>query len=82
MRRVTRERDLRPFNPSGYEILDQDLMTKGELVIWSVDPLTPRIGDLYTIESHGSLHEVQVDAVTTFKGGWSAHCRLYGLVES
>jgi hypothetical protein len=75
-----RDPGLRPFNESGYEILDQDLLTKGELVIWSIDPLPPRIGDLYTIESQGALHEVQVDGVTLFTGGWSAHCQLYGLV--
>jgi hypothetical protein len=75
-----REPGLRPFNPSGYEILDEDLLTKGELVIWSVDPLPPGIGELYTIDSHGALHEVQVESVTTFKGGWSARCTLYGLL--
>ena len=30
---AVREPGLRPFNESGYEILDEDLMTKGELVI-------------------------------------------------
>ena len=74
-----REPDLRPFNESGYEILAQDLVTRGELVIWSVDPLPPRIGDLFTVESHGAMHEVEVDALSIFKGGWSAHCRLCGL---
>ena len=78
---IVRDPELRPFNESGYEILDEDLLTKGELVIWSVDPLPPRIGDLYTVESAGSLHEVQVDALTRFKGGWSARCRLYGLLQ-
>lgn len=78
---IVRDPGLRPFNESGYEILDQDLLTKGELVIWSVAPLTPRIGDLYTVESRGGLHEVKVDAVTKFQGGWSARCRLYGLVR-
>ena len=74
-----RDRGMRPFNPSGYEILDQDLFTRGELVIWSLDPLPPSVGDLYTVESGGGVHEVEVDQVTTFKGGWSAHCRLFGL---
>jgi hypothetical protein len=78
---TVRDLALRPFNESGYEILDEDLLTKGELVIWSVDPLPPRVGDLYTVESSGSLHEVQVDALTKFKGGWSARCRLYGLLQ-
>jgi hypothetical protein len=77
---TVRDPGLRPFNESGYEILDEDLLTTGQLVIWSVDPLPPRIGDLYTVESGGSLHEVKVDALTKFAGGWSARCRLYGLL--
>jgi hypothetical protein len=81
MPRAVRHRALRPFNASGYEILDEELMTKGELVIWSTHPLQPRIGDLYTVESHGAVHEVKVDALTAVKGGWSAHCRLFGLLE-
>ena len=80
MRRV-RGVGLRPFNESGYEILDADLITKGELVIWSVDPLRPRVGDLFTVESRGAVHEVQVDRLLTVDGGWAAHCRLYGLVD-
>jgi hypothetical protein len=77
---ILRDPGLRPFNESGYEIFDAELMTTGEVVIWSVDPLPPRLGDLYTLESRGALHEVEVDAVTIFAGGWSAHCKLYGLV--
>ena len=73
------EPPLRPFNPSGYEILDQDLLTRGELVIWSVAPRPPRVGDLYTVECAGGVHEVEVDQVATFEGGWSARCRLLGL---
>jgi len=78
---TVRDPGLRPFNPSGYEILDQDLLTKGELVIWAVDSLPPRIGDLYTVESAGSLHEVKVETLTKVKGGWTARCRLFGLVQ-
>lgn len=78
---IVRDPGLRPFNESGYEILDEDLLTKGELVIWSVDPLPPRIGDLFTVESGGALHEVKVDALTSFLGGWSARCRLFGLLS-
>jgi hypothetical protein len=76
-----REPALRPFNASGYEILDDELITKGELVIWSVDPLPPRIGDLFTVVSHGAMHEVEVAQLTTLAGGWSAQCRLFGMVE-
>jgi hypothetical protein len=76
-----REPGLRPFSESGYEILDDDLLTEGRLVIWSVDPLPPRIGDLFTVESHGAVHEVEVVQLATVKGGWSAHCKLFGMVE-
>jgi hypothetical protein len=78
---TVRDPGLRPFNESGYEILDDDLWTKGELFIWSVGPLCPRIGDLYTVESAGSVHEVEVVALNKVKGGWSARCRLYGLLS-
>jgi hypothetical protein len=80
MRPSLREAGLRPFSDSGYEILDEDLLTRGEVVIWSVDPLPPELGDLYTIESQGQVHEVEVSELTTFKGGWSARCRLFGLL--
>jgi len=73
---------LRPFHESSYEILDDDFLTTGELTIWSIDPLPPRLGDLYTVESHGKPHEVQVAEVRQFTGGWSARCKLYGLVDS
>ena len=76
-----RKAGLRPFSESGYEILDEDLLTTGEVVIWSIDPLPPSLGQLYTIESHGAVHEVEVDSLTTFKGGWSAHCKVYGLLS-
>ncbi len=69
---------LRPFSESGYEILDQDLLTRGEVVIWSVDPLIPRLGDLFLVESAGRTHEVQVTELVTFKAGWSATCRMAG----
>ena len=78
-----RDPGLRPFNESGYEILDDDFLATGELYIWSVDPLPPRLGDLYTLHSHGALHEVEVAAVTQIPGGgWSACCKLFGLVAS
>jgi hypothetical protein len=76
------EPELRLFNESGYEILDQDLATQGQVVIWSIDPLTPRLGDLFTIESDGRVHEVSVEELVTFKGGWSAKCRLLGFVRA
>jgi hypothetical protein len=78
---AVREPGLQPFNESGYEILDEDLITRGELVIWSTNPIAPRVGDLFTVESHGGVHEVEVDELCALKGGWSAHCRLYGLIK-
>ena len=41
---------LKPFAESGYEILDDDLEVRREVTIWSVDPLVPRIGDLFIVE--------------------------------
>jgi hypothetical protein len=76
------EAGLRPFSQSGYEILDEDLIATGEVVIWSVDPLPPRIGDLFLVQSRGATHEVQVAALKLVKGGWSALCRIYGLVRT
>jgi len=67
---------LRPFSETGYEILDEELETRREVAIWSVDPLTPKLGDLFTVESRGVVHEVAVVQLATFKGGWSAVCRV------
>ncbi|MDB5475618.1 MAG: hypothetical protein JWP49_1129 [Phenylobacterium sp.] len=66
---------LRPFNISGYEILDHDL-ADGEMVIWSVNPVMPRLGDDLLIESRGRTYDVAVDALTAVKGGWSARCKV------
>lgn len=76
MAALDREPLARPFNEGGYEILDEDLSTRREVVIWSVDPLTPRIGDLFTIESGGVVHDVLVIQVSQFSGGWSAVSRV------
>jgi hypothetical protein len=66
---------LRPFNRSGFEILD-DGIGRGEVVIWSVDPVCPRQGDVYLIESDGRPYDVTVEELTRVKGGWSAKCRV------
>jgi len=65
---------LRAFNASGYEILD-DRIARGEVVIWSVDPLVPRIGDSFLIESRGRAYDASVEDLTLLRGGWSARCR-------
>ena len=46
------------------------------MVIWSVDPLAPRLGDLYAIESGGRVHDVAVIRLERFRGGWSATARV------
>ena len=67
---------LRPFSESGYEVLDEELDTRREVAIWSMDPLAPRLGDVFTVESRGVVHEVAVVQLSTCKGGWSAVCRV------
>jgi hypothetical protein len=67
---------LRPFAESGYEIVDDALASRREVAIWSLDPLTPRLGDLFTVERRGVVHELSVVELSTFKGGWSARCRI------
>lgn len=67
--------ELRPFSASGYEIFDDDFADTGEVVIWSRTPCTPRLGDQFTIDTHGKLRDLAVDEIRTFKGGWSVTCR-------
>jgi hypothetical protein len=74
MKLFRKGRELRAFNASGYEILDEDI-AEGEVVIWSVAKVKPRIGDLLLIESGGRLYDAEVEFLTAFKGGWSATCR-------
>jgi hypothetical protein len=66
---------IRPFNASGYEILD-DGIGRGEVVIWSKDPTVPRLGDELLIESRGRAYDVAIRELRTFKGGWSATCKV------
>lgn len=67
---------LRPFNDSGYEILDDELDDRREVTIWSNDPMAPRLGDLYVVESRGVTHDVAVIEIAIFRGGWSAVARV------
>ena len=73
-----RRAGVRPFNASGYEILD-DHIGRGEVVIWSTDPTAPRLGDSYLIECDGQPYDVRVEQLTRLKGGWSAKCRVEAL---
>ena len=44
-------------------------------MIWSRDPVVPRLGDRYLIATGGEVHELAVYTLTTFQGGWSVTCR-------
>ncbi|THD80951.1 MAG: hypothetical protein E7812_05965 [Phenylobacterium sp.] len=74
MSTLHRDPELRSFNSSGYEILG-DGIARGEVVIWSVDPVRPRIGDIFLIESGGHAYDAAVEQLTELNGGWSARCR-------
>lgn len=69
--------ELRSFNPSGYEILD-DGIGRGQVVIWSTAKVTPRLGDSFLIESRGRPYDAVVESLVMLKGGWSATCRVEG----
>ena len=71
--------ELRSFNPSGYEILDDEI-GRGRVVIWSTARVTPRQGDSFLIESRGRPYDAVVEDLTLLKGGWSATCRVEGPV--
>jgi hypothetical protein len=67
---------LKPFSQTGYEILDDDLEIRREVTIWSVNPLIPRLGDIFIVDADRVTHDVAVIEITTFRGGWSAICRV------
>jgi hypothetical protein len=69
------EADIRPFVESRYEVLDERFTETGDVVIWSRDPLVPKLGDRFVIESAGAIHELGAYTLTTFQGGWSVTCR-------
>ena len=66
---------LRPFNTVGYEIFDDGFEDTGEIVIRSRSSLAPGLGERFNIETGGDLHELIVDELRTFIGGWSATYR-------
>ncbi len=76
MDRVHIQADVRPFSDSGYEVFDDEIADRREVTIWSIDPLPPRLGDLFLIESGGVTHDVAVIEIAIFKGGWSAVTRV------
>ncbi|HEX3701209.1 MAG TPA: hypothetical protein VHV27_11110 [Phenylobacterium sp.] len=71
---LSRDPEVRSFSASGYEIL-ADRIARGEVVIWSVDPVRPRVGDIFLIERDGWHYDAAVEELTLVKGGWAARCR-------
>jgi hypothetical protein len=69
------ETTIQAFRESGYEILDERFAETGDVMIWSKDPLIPRLGDRYLVATGGDVHELTVYTLTTFRGGWSVTCR-------
>ena len=69
------ETAIQSFRESGYEILDERFEETGDVMIWSKDPVVPRLGDRYLIETGGEVHELAVYTLTTFRGGWNVTCR-------
>ncbi|MGH6911073.1 MAG: hypothetical protein ACREE0_02345 [Phenylobacterium sp.] len=66
---------IQSFRESGYEIIDDRFEDTGDVMIWSKDPVVPRLGDRYLIAIGGEVHELAVYTLTTFRGGWSVTCR-------
>jgi hypothetical protein len=68
--------DLQTFSQCGYDIVDDGLRTRRELAIESADPLAPRLGDLFTVESRGVVHELAVIRTSQRHGRWCVICRI------
>ncbi|MFC3070142.1 hypothetical protein [Phenylobacterium soli] len=69
---------LKAFSASGYEILDDEI-DKGRVTIWSRAAVTPRLGDLLLIESHGYAYDVEIVELTQLRGGWAAEAEVVDL---
>lgn len=66
----------RPFNASGYEIVDGRLASHGEVTLWATQGLAPTRGALFTIAREDAIHDLSVVEVQGHNPGWSALCRL------
>jgi hypothetical protein len=75
MRSLNLDAALKAFAESDYKIVDDSFAETGNVVIWSVDSLVPKLGDRFDIESGGLVHDLAVYTLTTFCGGWSVTCR-------
>lgn len=69
------ETGLRLFGVSNYEVLDEDFAFTHAVMICGRAARAPRIGDRFNVESGGTLHDLAVEEVRSFRGGWSVICR-------
>jgi hypothetical protein len=66
----------RPFNPSGFEIVDGRFASHGEVTLWATGGLAPTRGELFTIARADAIHDLRVVEVKGHSPGWSALCRV------
>lgn len=71
---------IRPFNASGFEVLTDDISTRGEAAIFSTGIWVPRLGDTFLLDRSGQTYEAAVSRVTAVAGGWHAHCRCISAI--
>lgn len=71
---------IRPFNTSGFEVLTDDICTRGEAAIFSNSAWLPRLGDTLLLDSAGQTYEATIARVIAVAGGWHAHCRCCGAI--
>ena len=67
---------LTPFSGCGYVIVDAGRTSTREISIHADDPLAPRLGDRFTVERRGVVHEVAVIETDCSERGWRALCRI------
>lgn len=58
----------------GYEVHGLD--SHREVAISSLDRFAPKLGDRFTVDGHGVVHEVAVVRLDRSQTGWNAVCRL------
>jgi hypothetical protein len=67
---------LEPFCGCGYLIVDAGRPFAREISILADDPLAPQLGDRFTVERRGVVHEVAVIKTARSGRGWRAVCRI------
>jgi len=72
---MTRARDLLfDLGAGRYEVGGLD--SHREVAISSLNRTAPKLGDRFTVDGHGVVHEVAVVRLDTCQTGWNAVCRL------